>query len=253
MRRRDPIEAYVAELRVELGRRGLRRRLLKEVEAHLCEAVAVRIGGGAPPDEAAAAAVRSFGAPREVAAALAREVPEVRRLPRVPVTAAGTAMAAVVITLAVMSAGPAGQVERESSAPRALDDETARVAEALRLSPDASKVLAKAQMLGERASDCLLEHGALATAGGGLNDPSGQAHGACQLLLKANERYLSHPDFIAVLSEAQPRFAAAERCQALRNPARARATASPNRPVTAGGAAVSATCFRRDGLPATNT
>lgn len=244
----DPIGEYVAELRAELGLRGLRRRLVGEVEAHLHEAVAARVGAGVAPERAVSEAIGSFGAPHQVAAALEREVPGCRWLPPA-VVAAGAA--AVVVAFAVVPAGPTGRVGRESAPPRAANAEVARVAGPLRLSPQASEVLATAQTLGRQASACLLEHGGRANAGGGISDPSGKASAACQPSLVANERYLDAPAFREVLAEAQPRFEAAERCVAAIE--RAGDSAAARSRLDATGVARSGAggpCHRRDGLPA---
>lgn len=246
---RDPIGEYVAELRAELGLRGLRRRLVGEVEAHLREAVAARVGAGVPPERAVSEAIGSFGAPRQVAAALEREVPGCRWL-RPAVVAAGAA-AAVVMAFVVVTAPLPRNVGVESAPPRRLDRDAARVAGALRLSPEATEVLATAQLLGRRASACLLGNGGRANGSGGISDPSGEARAACLLLIEASERYLDGPAFREVLAEAQPRFEAAERCVAAIErtgdsaAARSRLDATGVARSGAGGP-----CHRRDGLPA---
>lgn len=249
---RDPIGEYVAELRAELGPHGLRRRLVGEVEAHLREAVAAKVDAGAAPDRAVSEAIGSFGAPQQVAAALEREVPW-RRWRRPVLVATGAAAAAgLVIAFVVLTALPPGRGGLESAPPRPLDRDAARVAGALRLSPEATEVLATAQLLGRRASACLLKHGGRASAGGGINDPSGRASAACQPVLAANERYLDAPAFREVLAEAQPRFAAAERCTAVVSRGRDGAAAAGSRALATalGRGAARELCHRRDGLPA---
>lgn len=248
-RERDLVGEYVAELRAEVGRSGFRRRFVGEVEAHLQEAVAARIGAGVAPDRAASEAISSFGEPREVAAALEREVPA-RRWRRAAVAATGAAAAAAAI-LAVVSAPPPGTVSRDGARFGGRDAEAERVADVLRLSEQATDVLATAQLLGRRASSCLLRHGGRADSAGGIRDPSGQARVACLPLIEANDRYLNGSEFRQVLAEAQPMFEAAERCVAgidERGDAAAGRVRQPTRPAPT---APGGPCHRRDGLPAT--
>ena len=62
------IDAYLAELERHLRARLIRRaRLLREVEAHLCDLAAEFVAAGTKPDEAEATAVRRFGAAAAVA------------------------------------------------------------------------------------------------------------------------------------------------------------------------------------------
>lgn len=243
----DPIRDYVSALRAELGRHGLRKRLVREVEGHLREAVAVRIGEGVAPDRAASEAIGSFGAPREVAAALEREIPGYRWLPAA-VAAAGAATVAASVMLA-LATWPAPDRGGGSASLRPPDPDAARVAEALRLSRDATEVLAKAQALGRRASACLLRNGGRASGSGGISDPSGEARAACLLLIEANDRYLDGPAFREVLAEAQPAFEAAERCVA--GSARAGDSAAGSLDATAGArSGAGGRCHSPDGLPA---
>lgn len=240
---RDPIRDYVVALRTEVGGHGFRGRLLGEVEAHLREAVAARIGAGVAPDVAVREAIGSCGEPREVAAALEREVPALRRLPAA--TAAIGAVAAAVALLAVVALRPLGADESESFA--APDRESARVAEALRLSPEATEVLATAQLLGRRASACLLQNGGRAASAGGISDPSGRARAACLAPIEANDRYVEGQAFREVLAEAQPRFEAAERCiTAYGGAGDAAARSADGRRQSA----AASRCHRSDGLPA---
>lgn len=244
---RDSLHEYVAELRSEVGRHRLRKRLVGEVEAHLREAVAVRTGAGVAPDQAAAEAIESFGAPREVAAALEREL----SAPRWFSSAIAGAAATAAVLLAVVGTLRPGSVSGDRALPGAPDAEAARVAGALRLSPEATDVLATAQRLGRRASTCLLRHGGRADSSGGIRDPSGQARAACLPLIEANDRYLDGPAFGEMLAEAEPSFEAAERCVAAIersvDAAAARLRPEATRPEAS---AASRRCHRRDGLPA---
>lgn len=165
MNSRDPIRDYVAALRTEVGSHSLRRRLVGEVEAHLREAVAARIGAGVAPDTAVSETISLFGEPQEVAVALKREVPA-RRWPAAAIAATGAAAAAAAI-LAMGSAPRPGPISPESGWFGRPDRESARVAGALSLSPQATEVLATAQRLGRRASACLLQHGGRADSAGG--------------------------------------------------------------------------------------
>lgn len=185
---------------------------------------------------------------------LEREVRGCRWLPPAGVAAAAAA-AAVVVAFAVVIPGPTGRVSRESAPPRAVHAEVARVAGPLRLSARASEALAAAQMLGRRASACLLRHGGRANAAGGISDPSGKANAACQPLLVANENYLEAPAFREVLAEAQPRLEAGERCiAAVGHVGDAAAAAAPGMPPAAlEPSAATDLCHRRDGLPSTAT
>lgn len=247
----DPIRDYVTELRAELGRHGLQKRLVREVEAHLREAVVIGVGEGVEPDRAASEAIRSFGAPREVAAALEREIPGRRWLPAA-VAAAGAATAAAFVMLALATWPTPDRGGGGSASLRPPDPDAARVAEALRLSRDATEVLAKAQALGRRASACLLRNGGRASGSGGISDPSGEARAACLLLIEANDRYLDGPAFREVLAEAQPAFEAAERCVA--GIARIGDSGAGSLDATAGArSGAGGRCHRPDGLPAATT
>lgn len=251
MSRDDPLRSYVSELRAELGRHCLRRRLVGEVEAHLREAIAVRVGEGVAPDRAASDAIESFGAPREVAAALEREVPGRHWLPAV-VAATGAAMAAAFAMLALAALPPRESGSGDSAPWRLPDPDSARVGGALLLSRDATEVLATAQALGRRASTCLLRHGGRAGPFGGISDPSGKARAACLALIEANDRFLAGPAFREVLAEAQPRFEAAERCVAAADRAHDSAAAAGSRPEATelSSTGSGGPCHRRDGLPA---
>lgn len=239
----DPIGDYVAQLGAELGRHRLRRRLVGEVEAHLHEAVAHRVGAGLAPERAVSEAISSFGAPSDVAAALGREVPGDRGWPLLALAGAGAAVAAAFVAL---SGSPTSmRVDGESAAPRVGD--VVRVSAVLSLSPRATDALARAQALGRRASACLLVHGGRRAAAGGISDPSGKAYAACRQVIEANERFLDGDAFQEVLAEAQPRFEAGERCAANATPRTDTLAHTPPDTASRGPAG----CYRPDGLPAT--
>jgi hypothetical protein len=77
----DPIAVYLKELKAHLRARGpRRRRILAEVEAHLCQRrMDLQRAGVAESDAAAQEAVARFGDPRRMAA----QFNEVRRRPRI--------------------------------------------------------------------------------------------------------------------------------------------------------------------------
>jgi hypothetical protein len=98
----------------------------------------------------------------------------------------------------------------EDAPPASAD--SASIASALELSPNATAALAKAQALGREATACLLGHGLKEGPGGGIPDPTGEATAACAVQIEANEVFLNSAAFAAVLQEAQPPFDAAARC-----------------------------------------
>ena len=98
---RDPIGAYVDELRSELEARGVvDRRFLREVRAHLRDASRPAERRGEPTLEAQRRAVARFGSPSDVAASFAAvaavgSAERTRRMRRLRVAGALTALALV--------------------------------------------------------------------------------------------------------------------------------------------------------------
>jgi hypothetical protein len=98
---------WLAEAQAALrGPRRARRRLLLELEAHLEDAVAAEVDGGATPSEAEAAAVERMGSPATLAAGWNAEALSRRWATRMRVLAAAAAIAAV--------AAPVGLAQRGS-------------------------------------------------------------------------------------------------------------------------------------------
>lgn len=254
----NPIDAYLAELRVELKRCWRGRRLCREADGHLREAVAHKVAAGIAPAQAAAEAIEGFGTAREVAAALARARPESRRPLKVLVVVTGVAAVAAAVAIPVrLLTGPSEDTVADSRVsagwirPSVVED-SRRVVAALGLSKSAADALRKAQWLGREATACLIAHGGQQRPDGGISDPSGAAAAACRAEISANEEFLDSSEFVRVLAAARPTFEAAASCLAHIG-GFAEGTgigAGPFSPgIGAPGDGVPVPCFRSDGLP----
>jgi hypothetical protein len=212
----DPIAAYLQALRAELRRGRGRRRLVAEVEAHLLEAVRVRVEDGMESDDAVSEAVEAVGSPAEIAEELDRGVPAWR--PSLRVLMAGGALVVVALLVVGILVVPQGGRSPEAIHAKAVRDAAAafdvgQVSAALGLSADAAEVLAEAHAEAADATACLIENGAVEVAGGGIEDPGGTATVACQSVLDANEANLSSAAYTMMVEEAEPLRDSAVECE----------------------------------------